>query len=153
MTILVSAVIFTIGSSFFFLSFFSYHSFFLFFVVWREPQNFPSSSFLVFVLSFCSCSFFFESETIGSIGMALAWEFYSLLFFRFVTGIGVGIGLVLAPLYVAEVSFFSFLSLFSSLFLFLFLFSLFFPSLFFSFLVPLSSLCFFVEKKNRNDRK
>ena len=42
--------------------------------------------------------------TIGAIGMACSFGFWTLLLFRAVTGVGVGVGLVLAPLYVAELS-------------------------------------------------
>jgi len=41
---------------------------------------------------------------ISALGSALAWNWYSLLFFRFVGGIGIGASSVLGPMYIAEVS-------------------------------------------------
>lgn len=41
---------------------------------------------------------------ISAIGSALAPEVYSLIFFRFVGGIGIGISTIVAPLYISEIS-------------------------------------------------
>jgi SP family xylose:H+ symportor-like MFS transporter len=41
---------------------------------------------------------------VSAIGCALAWDWASLLFFRFIGGIGVGGASVVSPLYVAEIS-------------------------------------------------
>jgi sugar porter (SP) family MFS transporter len=40
----------------------------------------------------------------SSVGAAIAWNWYSLLFFRFVGGLGIGASSVLGPMYVAEIS-------------------------------------------------
>jgi len=40
----------------------------------------------------------------SAVGSALAWDWYSFLFFRFVGGIGVGGASVVAPMYIAEIS-------------------------------------------------
>jgi sugar porter (SP) family MFS transporter len=41
---------------------------------------------------------------VSAVGSALAWDWYSFLFFRFVGGIGVGGASVISPMYVAEIS-------------------------------------------------
>ena len=41
---------------------------------------------------------------VSAVGTALAWDWWSLLFFRFVGGIGVGGASVVSPLYIAEIS-------------------------------------------------
>ncbi len=41
---------------------------------------------------------------ISALGCALAWDFWSLSFFRFIGGIGVGGASVLGPMYIAEIS-------------------------------------------------
>jgi sugar porter (SP) family MFS transporter len=41
---------------------------------------------------------------VSAVGCALAWDWYSLLFFRFVGGLGIGGSSVLGPMYIAEVS-------------------------------------------------
>ncbi len=41
---------------------------------------------------------------ISAIGCALAWDWYSLLFFRFIGGLGIGGSSVLGPMYIAEIS-------------------------------------------------
>lgn len=41
---------------------------------------------------------------ISALGAAFAWNWYSLLFFRFVGGLGIGASSVLGPMYVAEIS-------------------------------------------------
>ena len=41
---------------------------------------------------------------VSAIGSALAWDWYSLLFFRFLGGIGVGGASVVSPMYIAEIS-------------------------------------------------
>jgi MFS family permease len=41
---------------------------------------------------------------VSAVGAALAWNWYALLFFRFVGGLGVGASSVLGPMYVAEIS-------------------------------------------------
>jgi SP family arabinose:H+ symporter-like MFS transporter len=41
---------------------------------------------------------------ISAIGSALAWDWYSLLFFRFIGGLGIGGSSVLGPLYIAEIA-------------------------------------------------
>lgn len=40
----------------------------------------------------------------SALGTALAWDWYSFLFFRFVGGIGVGGASVVSPMYIAEIS-------------------------------------------------
>jgi sugar porter (SP) family MFS transporter len=41
---------------------------------------------------------------VSAIGCALAWDWWSLLFFRFVGGLGIGGASVVSPLYIAEIS-------------------------------------------------
>lgn len=41
---------------------------------------------------------------ISAVGTALAWDWYSFLFFRFLGGIGVGAASVVSPMYIAEIS-------------------------------------------------
>ncbi|GAB4111266.1 MAG: sugar porter family MFS transporter [Acidobacteriota bacterium] len=41
---------------------------------------------------------------LSALGTALAWDWYSFLFFRFIGGIGVGGASVVAPMYIAEIS-------------------------------------------------
>jgi sugar porter (SP) family MFS transporter len=41
---------------------------------------------------------------ISALGCALAWNWYSLLFFRFIGGLGIGGSSVLAPMYIAEIA-------------------------------------------------
>jgi sugar porter (SP) family MFS transporter len=41
---------------------------------------------------------------LSAVGAALAWNWYSLLFFRFIGGLGIGASSVLGPMYVAEIS-------------------------------------------------
>jgi SP family xylose:H+ symportor-like MFS transporter len=41
---------------------------------------------------------------VSAVGSALAWDWYSFLFFRFVGGIGVGGASVVSPMYIAEIS-------------------------------------------------
>jgi SP family arabinose:H+ symporter-like MFS transporter len=41
---------------------------------------------------------------ISALGCAIAWNWYSLLFFRFIGGIGIGGSSVLGPMYIAEIS-------------------------------------------------
>ncbi len=41
---------------------------------------------------------------ISAVGCALAWDWYSLLFFRFIGGLGIGGSSVLGPMYIAEIS-------------------------------------------------
>lgn len=41
---------------------------------------------------------------VSALGSALAWEWFSFLFFRFLGGIGVGAASVVAPMYIAEIS-------------------------------------------------
>jgi len=41
---------------------------------------------------------------ISAIGSALAWDWYSLVFFRFLGGLGVGGASVVSPMYIAEIS-------------------------------------------------
>jgi sugar porter (SP) family MFS transporter len=41
---------------------------------------------------------------ISAIGSALAWDWYSFLFFRFIGGLGVGGASVVSPMYIAEIS-------------------------------------------------
>ena len=41
---------------------------------------------------------------ISAVGSALAWDWYSLLFFRFIGGLGIGGSSVLGPLYIAEIA-------------------------------------------------
>lgn len=40
----------------------------------------------------------------SAIGCAFAWDWYSLLFFRFIGGVGIGLASVIAPMYIAEIS-------------------------------------------------
>ncbi|NOY41062.1 MAG: sugar porter family MFS transporter [Planctomycetes bacterium] len=40
----------------------------------------------------------------SAVGSALAWDWYSFLFFRFIGGIGVGGASVVSPMYIAEIS-------------------------------------------------
>lgn len=41
---------------------------------------------------------------VSAVGSGLAWDWYSLLFFRFIGGIGVGGASVVSPMYIAEIS-------------------------------------------------
>lgn len=41
---------------------------------------------------------------LSALGCAIAWDWYSLLFFRFIGGIGVGSASVLGPMYIAEIA-------------------------------------------------
>jgi len=41
---------------------------------------------------------------ISALGCALAWDWYSLIFFRFIGGVGVGAASVLGPMYIAEIA-------------------------------------------------
>ena len=41
---------------------------------------------------------------VSAVGSALAWEWFSFLFFRFLGGIGVGAASVVSPMYIAEIS-------------------------------------------------
>ncbi len=41
---------------------------------------------------------------VSALGSALAWDWYSFLFFRFIGGLGVGGASVVAPMYIAELS-------------------------------------------------
>ena len=41
---------------------------------------------------------------VSALGSALAWDWYSFLFFRFIGGIGVGGASVVSPMYIAEIS-------------------------------------------------
>src|SRR5260370_39546886 len=41
---------------------------------------------------------------ISALGCAFAWDWYSLVFFRFVGGLGIGGSSVLGPMYIAEIS-------------------------------------------------
>jgi sugar porter (SP) family MFS transporter len=41
---------------------------------------------------------------VSAIGAAFAWNWYALLFFRFIGGLGIGASSVLGPMYVAEIS-------------------------------------------------
>ncbi len=41
---------------------------------------------------------------VSAVGSALAWDWYSFLFFRFVGGLGVGGASVVSPMYIAEIS-------------------------------------------------
>ncbi|MGA3095647.1 MAG: sugar porter family MFS transporter [Bryobacteraceae bacterium] len=41
---------------------------------------------------------------VSALGCAFAWDWYSLLFFRFIGGLGIGGSSVLGPMYIAEVS-------------------------------------------------
>lgn len=41
---------------------------------------------------------------VSALGTALAWDWYSFLFFRFIGGIGVGGASVVSPMYIAEIS-------------------------------------------------
>ena len=41
---------------------------------------------------------------LSAVGAALAWNWYALLFFRFIGGLGIGASSVLGPMYVAEIS-------------------------------------------------
>jgi MFS transporter, SP family, arabinose:H+ symporter len=41
---------------------------------------------------------------ISALGCALAWDWHSLLFFRFIGGLGIGGSSVLGPMYIAEIS-------------------------------------------------
>jgi MFS transporter, SP family, xylose:H+ symportor len=41
---------------------------------------------------------------VSAVGTALAWDWYSLLAFRFVGGLGVGAASVVSPMYIAEIS-------------------------------------------------
>lgn len=41
---------------------------------------------------------------VSAVGSALAWDWYSFLFFRFLGGIGVGGASVVSPMYIAEIS-------------------------------------------------
>ena len=41
---------------------------------------------------------------ISALGSAVAWDWYSLLFFRFIGGLGIGGSSVLGPLYIAEIA-------------------------------------------------
>jgi len=41
---------------------------------------------------------------VSAVGSGLAWDWFSLLFFRFIGGIGVGAASVVSPMYIAEIS-------------------------------------------------
>ncbi|HEY3743743.1 MAG TPA: sugar porter family MFS transporter [Bryobacteraceae bacterium] len=41
---------------------------------------------------------------VSALGSALAWDWYSLMFFRFIGGLGIGGSSVLGPLYIAEIA-------------------------------------------------
>ncbi len=41
---------------------------------------------------------------VSALGCAFAWDWYSLLFFRFIGGLGIGGSSVLGPMYIAEIS-------------------------------------------------
>ncbi|HTQ98092.1 MAG TPA: MFS transporter, partial [Candidatus Acidoferrum sp.] len=41
---------------------------------------------------------------LSAVGAAFAWNWYALLFFRFIGGLGIGASSVLGPMYVAEIS-------------------------------------------------
>jgi MFS transporter, SP family, xylose:H+ symportor len=41
---------------------------------------------------------------VSAVGSALAWDWYSLVFFRFIGGLGVGGASVVSPMYIAEIS-------------------------------------------------
>ncbi len=41
---------------------------------------------------------------VSAVGSAMAWDWYSFLFFRFIGGIGVGGASVVSPMYIAEIS-------------------------------------------------
>jgi SP family arabinose:H+ symporter-like MFS transporter len=41
---------------------------------------------------------------VSAIGCAFAWDWYSLVFFRFVGGLGIGASSVLGPMYIAEIA-------------------------------------------------
>jgi len=41
---------------------------------------------------------------VSALGSALAWDWYSFLFFRFIGGLGVGGASVVSPMYIAEIS-------------------------------------------------
>ncbi len=41
---------------------------------------------------------------VSAVGAAFAWNWYTLLFFRFIGGLGIGASSVLGPMYVAEIS-------------------------------------------------
>jgi len=41
---------------------------------------------------------------ISAVGCAFAWDWYSLLFFRFIGGLGIGGSSVLGPMYIAEIA-------------------------------------------------
>ncbi len=41
---------------------------------------------------------------VSALGCAFAWDWYSLIFFRFIGGLGIGASSVLGPMYIAEIS-------------------------------------------------
>jgi SP family arabinose:H+ symporter-like MFS transporter len=41
---------------------------------------------------------------ISALGCAFAWDWYSLIFFRFIGGLGIGGSSVLGPMYIAEIA-------------------------------------------------
>src|ERR1035438_8228196 len=41
---------------------------------------------------------------ISALGCAFAWDWYSLVFFRFIGGLGIGGSSVLGPMYIAEIA-------------------------------------------------
>ena len=41
---------------------------------------------------------------ISALGCAFAWDWYSLIFFRFIGGLGIGCSSVLGPVYIAELA-------------------------------------------------
>lgn len=41
---------------------------------------------------------------VSAVGCAFAWNWHSMLFFRFVGGVGIGIASVIAPMYIAEIA-------------------------------------------------
>ncbi|MBR4597605.1 MAG: sugar porter family MFS transporter [Opitutales bacterium] len=41
---------------------------------------------------------------VSAVGCALAWGWHSMLFFRFVGGVGIGVASVIAPMYIAEIA-------------------------------------------------
>lgn len=65
-------------------------------IIVGKPADKYSRRNVLFVLA----AFYF----ISALGSALAWDWYSFLFFRFLGGLGVGGASVVSPMYIAEIS-------------------------------------------------
>ncbi|QDU32350.1 D-xylose-proton symporter [Poriferisphaera corsica] len=65
-------------------------------IVFGKPSDIYGRRFVLFVLAIC--------YLISALGSALAWGWYSFLFFRFLGGLAVGGASVVSPMYIAEIA-------------------------------------------------